>query len=371
MKLNFQLAELKQKLDMKLGQVIVADSEQPVLQQKTVTPSAEDQQVTADEGFTSLEKVIVKGDADLKADNIPYGTNLFGVNGTYTSDATASPDKVFLDETFYAGGAKKTGSFTIESEVNSQNSLIASIKTALEGKASSLGDTLKKLLDVKQDASSLFKGYRANSIDEIVSYNTTENVTKMAAMFYESAISSIPLLNTSKVTSMEQMFYRCYSLRTTVPLLDTGEVTNMNSMFDQCYYITSVPPFNTSNVTKMAGMFADCKALTEVCLPDLSNVTSMYYAFKNCKAIKRVVLGKISSKVTDTLQLFYGCNALEEVYFKDATSVPKLTATNSFGGVPSTCKVVVPDALYDEWINATNWSAIDVIYVKQSEYTEE
>lgn len=62
--------------------------------------------------------------------------------GADTSDATATADKVFLDETFYAGGQKHTGTFTIQSELDSQDELIASIRSALAGKTAGSGNTV-------------------------------------------------------------------------------------------------------------------------------------------------------------------------------------------------------------------------------------
>lgn len=55
----------------------------PTLQEKTVTPSASVQSITADNGYDRLSKVTVNGDADLIANNIKSGTNIFGVTGTY------------------------------------------------------------------------------------------------------------------------------------------------------------------------------------------------------------------------------------------------------------------------------------------------
>lgn len=55
----------------------------PTLQEKTVIPSASMQSITADNGYDGLSKVTVNGDADLIANNIKSGTNIFGVTGTY------------------------------------------------------------------------------------------------------------------------------------------------------------------------------------------------------------------------------------------------------------------------------------------------
>ena len=53
------------------------------LQDKTVTPSASEQTVEADDGYDGLRAVIVNGDADLVAGNIKKNVDIFGVTGTY------------------------------------------------------------------------------------------------------------------------------------------------------------------------------------------------------------------------------------------------------------------------------------------------
>lgn len=59
-----------------------------------------------------------------------------GSGGIDTSDATANASDIMEGQTAYVDGEKLTGTFTIDNEVNSQNALIANIKSALEGKAS-------------------------------------------------------------------------------------------------------------------------------------------------------------------------------------------------------------------------------------------
>ena len=59
--------------------------------------------------------------------------------GLDTSDATAEASEIFYGETAYANGEKITGNFTIDDEVADQISLIAQIKSALEGKAAGGG----------------------------------------------------------------------------------------------------------------------------------------------------------------------------------------------------------------------------------------
>ena len=54
----------------------------PLLQNKTITPAAETQTVTADDGYEGLGTVTINGDENLTSENIKSGVSIFGVTGT-------------------------------------------------------------------------------------------------------------------------------------------------------------------------------------------------------------------------------------------------------------------------------------------------
>lgn len=69
--------------------------------------------------------------------------------------------------------------------------------------------------------------------------------------------------------------------------------------------------------------------------------------------------------------MFLHCTSLELVDMTGSTGVPTLENINNFEDTGGRYKVVVPDELYDEWIQATNWSAIAYYIMRKSDWNAE
>ena len=82
----------------------------PSLPATTITPSATDQKISG--GKYMAGDVTIKGDSNLKPENIRTGVSIYSVNGTYTSDATADASKIIAGYTAYVNGQKVTGTAT-------------------------------------------------------------------------------------------------------------------------------------------------------------------------------------------------------------------------------------------------------------------
>ena len=101
-------------------------------QQKTVTPSASQQVVSADSGYDALSQVTVNGSSNLVAGNIKKDIEIFGVTGTLESGGvTLNPHPVNLqyactDGGSYANVLPMDGSWTTEVDltgITQQNSM--------------------------------------------------------------------------------------------------------------------------------------------------------------------------------------------------------------------------------------------------------
>lgn len=82
------------------------------------------------------------------------------------------------------------------------------------------------------------------------------------------------------------------------------------------------------------------------------------YAFSNIFTCDKIIFkGHVGSIATYAFANNY---SLRLISFAHCTSVPSLANANAFGSSGTsmlTCKIVVPDDLYDSWITTTNWSS--------------
>ena len=213
----------------------------------------------------------------------------------------------------------------------------ASYPTAIDSLPSGGGGSLKTLLDATKSTYSLFYQYKGTSVDGLISYSDTENVTDMS-----------------------YMFYKCLNL-TTISQLNTSNVNNMLAMFNSCSSLTTIPQLNTSNVNNMSSMFSGCVNLTII------DITHM------------------NTKLTSKNNMFCGnCNSLTKFIIRNMNTIPPLNSnafTNCYHFTGTTDSTYNPQGLKDGRIyvpddkvyalkTATNWSAYADIIVPLSTLVE-
>ena len=103
--------------------------------------------------------------------------------------------------------------------------------------------------------------------------------------------------------------------------------------------------------------FANLYNLKELRLPETGpqawkTLTASF--IENCFTMRKLVLP--STIDTVGARAFYNCPGLEYIDFSKCTQVPSLQNVNAF--TSCTADIWVPADLYNDWINATNWSAI-------------
>lgn len=181
-----------------------------------------------------------------------------------------------------------------------------------------------------------------------------------ASFNYCSSLASVTIPNS--VTAINnQAFQYCTSLSFVVL------PKNINSLGTLLFYASStmisvaIPKLQ---IPLPYSMFANCYNLSYIVIPYfIGNNASM---FSNCHSLSSIVITKETTNIP--AMTFNNCTGMAFYDFSHHTAVPTLANTSAFTGIPSDCKIIVPDALYDEWIAATNWSAYATYTIKKSEW---
>ena len=250
----------------------------------------------------------------IKPENLKAGVIAFGIDGTFTSDATATASDIALGKTAYVKGEKITGNL----EVGDYN---AELDTSIT-KAFSVQNCITKIgkLDTSNCTSITFRD--CLFLEEIPEIDISK-LTNTNSMFYNcQKIKTIPLINTNKITNMSFMFYYCNNLES-IPLIDTSNVTIMDSMFYHCNKLESIPQLITSKCTNMNSMFYNCTNLKGIPQLDTSNATNTNGMFYHCDNLITAPSIDIS-KVTDAGSMFGQCVSLSSVPEYDVSSLYRL-----------------------------------------------
>lgn len=155
-------------------------------------------------------------------------------------------------------------------------------------------------------------------------------------------------------------FYNCRALHSIV--IPHG-VNIPNSAFSSCNSLASVNiPKGITSISNSA--FSYCNTMQSVTMQDgLSTIVES--AFSSCDALPSI---KFPSSVTTIgRNAFNSCRSLRIADFSQHTEVPVVGAT-AFAYTADDCKIVVPDALFDAWVIAENWSTYSTKIIKKSEW---
>lgn len=85
------------------------------------------------------------------------------------------------------------------------------------------------------------------------------------------------------------------------PLLDTSNVTNMYNMFAGCSSLTLIPLLNTSNATSMNGMFSNCTSLSNESLNNILAMCTNATSYTGTKTLKYIGINATQATTCQSL----------------------------------------------------------------------
>ena len=220
--------------------------------------------------------------------------------------------------------------------------------TAIPYEINNYRNNVKEIYFNKMDETSMYNAYNAATIKADITYNnegkvllwletdTIDNskyimyiasdgvtsLTEGKTLFaYYGNVEKIVFgnINTSRVSSMENMFRECFKLdNVDISMFDTRNVTTMQYMFKYCQSLENIiiGNLNLEKLNNMMGVFQYCSSIKSVDLSGTktSIVANMQEIFFDCYDLESVNLSRLgSNNLTSITHLFYNCESLTTI----------------------------------------------------------
>ena len=201
---------------------------------------------------------------------------------------------------------------------------------------------------------------------DLSNWKVTNKCTSLANMFSYCRLLRNIIRNydwdTSNVTTFESMFRECREMRE-IDIHDfvTTKATTVRYMFQQSNCLQKLDAstmdfIKITNKTNVTDFATNCWLLSEFVCPENSTyMPGINYAYN----LKSLYIPATTTTITDN-----SLRNLEQLEILDLTAfeaIPTLNAaTDISNGINSDLKIVVPDELYETWIDTGNWANANI-----------
>ena len=182
-----------------------------------------------------------------------------------------------------------------------------------------------------------------------------------SAFYSCSALTEVIIDNASSISGSQSTSYGSFGYSTNIERVTIGNVSSWDYAFYGRTKISSVTLSNgCTNVGQ--GTFSGCTSLGNVDFPNtLTSIGAS--AFTNCRSMTTLIIP--DNVISIGNNAFQNCSGLTSILV--GRNTPPTIGTNVFNG--SNCLIYVPQASYDLYVNAENWSAYaDRIYAVGQDY---
>ena len=196
-------------------------------------------------------------------------------------------------------------------------------------------------------------GFDANQskcyINAIKSVNVGNSVTTIESNAFQNCSSLSSITMPEGVTRIvSNAFQNCSSLSSiTIP----SSVTSIeDNAFDGCYSLRSVTiPESVTSIGNY--VFYYCSSLSSITMPEgVTRIVSN--AFLNCSSLSSITIPSSVTKIWDSA--FKGCYGFGKITFASETP-PTVSSSNAFSGIPTDCKIYVPQGSLSAYTSAQNY----------------
>lgn len=151
------------------------------------------------------------------------------------------------------------------------------------------------------------------ALPEIRNAGQISAITNMCSGCVSMTTATLPDL--PAVASASSAFYGCTSLET-LSIGAMSRCTTLASLATTCSSLKTMTIGESPNVTEIAQIAYGCSSLTEVTIGTGDALTKVDNAFNGCSRLRRINGTLDFTKLAGTGNLFFGCEALEEVRIK-------------------------------------------------------
>lgn len=324
---------------------------EPITQEKTVTPTKQQQEVVADSGFTSLSKVVVnsipnnyqevKGEVLLKTNGVhnvaPYETAKveFEVNlEERTESAVASGDLIVVPSSGYDGMSKviiNKVTASIDPQIKEENIRKGVDILGVVGKFEGSPILQEKEITPTKSIQNVIADDGYNGLSKVIVEPIPSDYIKPSGIMtvtengtYDVKSYASVVANVHENTGEEQNYFiditsgssgRPGILSAIFDVPSTIAITTGSNAFQYCINLPKVPALDYSNITSCGSMFSGCTSLVDTSnFINLINGTSLMNAFTNCTSLVNAKLDNLNcTKLVELNGLFNGCSNLVSV----------------------------------------------------------